>query len=125
MGSQTTSGSMRSDPVLELARRGAVRLAVGGGVILTITSFVQIVLGETAAVITLLAAIPTTAIAVGMLDQERPNVIALLSLITSFALGAEIFAAIRGETAYVAGIGAEVASSGWGFWRSSWPVSDR
>ena len=30
MVSQTTSSGMRSDPVLELARRGAVQLAVGG-----------------------------------------------------------------------------------------------
>ena len=114
MGSQTTSSGMRSDPVLELARRGAVQLAVGGGVILSITSLVQVLLGEPAAAITLVAAIPTTVIAVAMLGQERPNVIALLSLITTFALAAEVFAAVRGETAYVAGIGAEVVVFGLG-----------
>lgn len=114
MGSQTTSSGMRSDPVLELARRGAVQLAVGGGVILSITSLVQVLLGEPAAAMTLVAAIPTTVIAVGMLGQARPNVIALLSLITGFALAAEVFAAVRGETAYVAGIGAEVVVFGLG-----------
>lgn len=114
MGLQTTSGGMRSDPVLELARRGAVRLAVGGGVVLSVASLVQVLLGESAAAITLVAAIPTTVIAIGMLGRERPNVIALLSLITAFALAAEVFAAYRGETAYVAGIGAEVVVFGLG-----------
>ena len=91
-----------------------MQLAVGGGVVLSITSLVQVLLGEPAAAITLVAAIPTTVIAVGMLGQERPNVIALLSLITGFALAAEVFAAVRGETAYVAGIGAEVVVFGLG-----------
>jgi signal transduction histidine kinase len=105
---------MRSDPVLELARRGAVRLAAGGGIALSIASAVQVVSGDQGGWITLIASIPTAALAIVMLRQQRPNVIALLSLITAFALAAETYAAVDGQTRYVAGIGAEVVVFGLG-----------
>lgn len=114
MGPRSSSAGMRADPVLELARRSAVRLSAWGGAALSVASAVQVVAGEPAAAITLVAAVPTTLLAIAMLRQDRPNVIALLSLITSFALVAEIVAALRGESAYVAGIGAEVVVFGLG-----------
>lgn len=114
MGSGNTSGGMRSDPVLELARRGAVRLAAGGGAVLSAASLIQVLAGEPAALITLVAALPTTVIAVIMLRQERPNVIALLSLITAFALAAEVYAIALEQTTYVAGVGAEIVVFGLG-----------
>lgn len=105
---------MRSDPVLELARRGAVRLAAGGGVALSIASLVQVFSGDEGGWITLFASMPTAAIAMIMLRQRRPNVIALLSMITAFALISETYAAFDGQTKYVAGVGAEVVVFGLG-----------
>lgn len=105
---------MRSDPVLELARRGAVRLAAGGGVALSIAATVQVVSGDQGGWITLIASIPTAVLATAMLRRERPNVIGLLSLIAVFALAAETYAAVDGQTRYVAGIGAEVVVFGLG-----------
>jgi signal transduction histidine kinase len=49
-----------------------------------------------------------------MLRQRRPNVIALLSMITAFALISETYAAFDGQTKYVAGVGAEVVVFGLG-----------
>jgi signal transduction histidine kinase len=99
---------MRSDPVLELARRGAVRLAAGGGIALCVASLAQVISGESGGVITLAAAIPTTILATAMLRQKRPNVVALVSMITVFAVVAEAYAALNGMTEYASGIGGEV-----------------
>lgn len=114
MSSRNITGGMRSDPVLELARFGAIRLSAGGGVALSIASVAQIAFGDEGGWITLLAAVPTSIIAMAMLRQERPNVIGLLSLITAFALAAETYAAVDGQTRYVAGVGAEVVVFGLG-----------
>jgi hypothetical protein len=105
---------MRSDPVLELARRGAVRLAVFGGAALSLASLIQILLGDSTGFVTMVAALPTTVLAIVMLRQDRPNVIVLASLIAAIALAAEIFAALNGHTQYVAGIGGEVVIFGLG-----------
>jgi len=105
---------MRSDPVLELARRGAVRLAAGGGIALSVASLAQVISGESGGAVTLAAAVPTTILATVMLRQKRPNVIALLSMITVFAVVAELFAAVNGMTEYVSGIGSEVVVVGLG-----------
>ncbi len=105
---------MRSDPVLELARRGAVRLAAGGGIALSIASLAQVIAGEPGGIVTLSAAVPTTVLAIVMLRQKRPNVIALLSMIAMFAVIAEVYAAVNGMTEYVSGIGAEVVVVGLG-----------
>jgi signal transduction histidine kinase len=105
---------MRSDPVLELARRGAVRLAAGGGVALSVAPLAQVIAGESGGMITLSAAVPTAVLATVMLRQKRPNVIALLSMIAMFAVIAEIYAAVNGMTEYVSGIGAEVVVVGLG-----------
>ncbi|MGA9597487.1 MAG: hypothetical protein WBV06_15130, partial [Acidimicrobiia bacterium] len=103
-----------SDPVLELARRSAVRLALIGGVALALSSTVQVIVGEPGGVITLVAALLTAGVALVMLRQNRPNVIALLALIVLFAIAAEAFAAVRGATEYVAGVGGEVVVFGLG-----------
>ncbi len=91
-----------------------MRLAVFGGAALSLASLIQILLGESAGFVTLAAALPTTVLAIVMLRQERPNVIVLVALIATIALVAEIFAAVNGETQYVAGIGGEVVIFGLG-----------
>ena len=107
MRSRNTSGWMRSDPVLELARRGAVRLVVGGAAALSLASLVQVIVGDAGGLITLIAALATAVIAAIMLRQERPNVVALLGLVSAFAITAETYAAIDGQSQYVASVGAE------------------
>ncbi len=105
---------MRSDPVLELARRGAVRLVLGGGAVLAFTSLIQVVLGDLGGLITLSAAMATAVVAVVMLRQERPNVVALLALVSAFALIAESYASFDGQSQYVASVGAETVVFGLG-----------
>jgi signal transduction histidine kinase len=107
MGSRNTSGWMRADPVLELARRGAVRLVVGGAAALSLASLVQVFVGDAGGLITLIAALATAVIAAIMLRQERPNVVGLLGLVSAFAIIAEAYAAIDGQSQYVASVGAE------------------
>jgi signal transduction histidine kinase len=106
--------SMRSDPVLELARRGAVRLAFGGGLLLTAVSAIQIISGESSGAETLVASLLTVCASTVMLRQERPNVIALLLFIAVVAVGFEAYAASQHATEYLAGIGSEVVVFGLG-----------
>jgi signal transduction histidine kinase len=103
-----------SDSVLELTRRAAVRLAFGGGLILVLFSSIQIVIGETGATVTLVAALLVVAAALVHLRQEHPNVILLLALMVFFAIAAEAVAALQGTTEYVAGVGGEVVVFGLG-----------
>ena len=105
---------MRSDPVLELARKGAVRLVVGGSVVLSLASIVQAVSGDAGGLITLAAAVATGLVAVFVVRQERPNVVPLLGIVSVFAIAAETYAAIDGQTQYVASIGAEMVVIGLG-----------
>lgn len=105
---------MRADPVLELARRGAVRLAFGGGSVLSVVAVIQVLTGDPSGAITLVATVPITVLSFVMLRHERPNVIALGALIVGLALSAEAFAAIAGNPEYVAGMGSEVIVFGVG-----------
>jgi len=105
---------MRSDPVLELARRGAVRLVVGGAVVLSLASLVQVIVGESGGIITLTAALATGVVGFVMVRQERPNVVALLALVAASAIAAEVFAALDGQSHYVASVGAEMVVFGLG-----------
>ena len=98
MRSRNTTGWMRSDPVLELARRGAVRLVVGGAVVLSLASLVQVIVGESGGIITLTAALATGVVGFVMGRQERPNVVALLALVAASAIAAEVFAALDGQS---------------------------
>ncbi|MCP4968447.1 MAG: HAMP domain-containing histidine kinase [bacterium] len=107
MDLRNTSGWMHSDPVLELARRSAVRLVVGGAAALSLASLLQVIVGDAGGPITLIASLTTAAIAAIMLRQERPNVVALLGLVSLFAIVAETYAAIDGQSQYVASVGAE------------------
>lgn len=105
---------MRSDPVLELARRSAVRIAFGGGLVLATVSLVQVVVGESTGVETLVASLLGVGAALVVMRQERPNVIALLFVIAAIAIGFETYAAVRHATHFLAGIGSEVVVIGLG-----------
>ncbi len=108
MTSHPNATRRRSASILELARRSAVRLVAGGAGALSIASIIQVILGDLGGAITLAAAIPTGAVAVVMLRQERPNVVGLLALVSAFAIATEIYAAIDGQTQYVNSVGAEL-----------------
>lgn len=108
MTSRPNSTRTRSVSILELARRSAVRLVAGGAAALSIASIVQVLLGDVGGALTLAAAVPTGAVAVIMLRQDRPNVVGLLALVAAFAIATEIYAAIDGQTQYVTSIGSEL-----------------
>ena len=106
--------NLRTDPVIEVARRSAVTLAIVGGSLMTVASLVQILTGDSTGVVTLLASAPTTLFAMLLRRQERPNVVLLLALIAWIALASEVYAAAAGHTEYVAGIGSEIVVFGLG-----------
>ncbi len=105
---------VRTDPIIEVARRGAVTLALLGGLAMVLASLVQVITGETAGALTLLGALPTVVVAFVMRRQERPNVILLMAMICAFAIGTEVYAAWNGQTEYVAGVGSEAVVFGLG-----------
>ena len=114
MASRANRPHVRTDPIIEVARRGAVRLALVGGSALTLASIVQLATGDANGAVTLVGAIPTVGVALLMARQERPNVVLLLAMITALAVGVEAYAAWDGQTSYVAGIGSEVVVFGLG-----------
>jgi len=114
MVSSTQSRHVRTDPVVEVARRGAVWLVLAGGTAMSLASGLQAITGDATGLITLLAAAPTTALAFALSRQRRPNVVLLLALIALIAFGSEVYSAWNGHTEYVAGIGSEVVVFGVG-----------
>ncbi len=105
---------VRTDPVIEVARRGAVTLALLGGLAMTLASVAQVVTGDATGALTLLGAAPTAIVAFVMRRQERPNVILLLAMITGIAVAVEVVAALQDNTEFVAGIGSEAVAFGLG-----------
>ena len=114
MASGRPLSSLRADPVIEVARRGAVRLAVAGGSLMTLASAVQVITGDSTGVVTLVASAPTTVVAILLTRKQRPNVVLLVAMIATIALASEVYAALDGNTEYVAGIGSEVVVLGLG-----------
>jgi signal transduction histidine kinase len=114
MASSAPRPNVRTDPVIEVARRGAVRLALVGGMALVVGSIAQLVSGDQGGLLTLMGALPTAGVAAMMTRQERPNVILLLAMISALAIGAEAYAAWNGQTEYVVGIGSEAVVIGLG-----------
>ena len=114
MASDRARLSVRTDPVIELARRGAVNLALLGGVGVALAAAAQILANEPGGMITFAGAVPTVLVAAMMRRQDRPNVVLLLAMICGVAVAAEVVAAARDQSTFVAGIGAEVIVFGLG-----------
>ncbi|MCP3994299.1 MAG: hypothetical protein GY722_04425 [bacterium] len=114
MASAGLRPNLRTDPVIEVARRSAVTLVIVGGSLMAVASFVQFLIGDSTGAVTLMASAPTTLFAILLRRQARPNVVLLLALIAGIALISEVYAAAAGHTAYVAGIGSEVVLFGLG-----------
>lgn len=81
---------------------------------MSVVSLFQLIAGETGALITMAAALPTTAAAYVAMRRRRLNPVALLWTISLIAVAAEMFAAATGNREYVAGIGGEVVVFGLG-----------
>jgi signal transduction histidine kinase len=106
--------SLRTAPVIEVAREGAVRLALIGGLAILAVSLAQVATGDSAGFLSMAGALPTIVLALWMRRKERPNVILLLAWMCGFTIAVEVYAAWTNQTEYVAGIGTEVVVFGIG-----------